>query len=94
MKKHSILINTARSGLVDETILKDLLKAGHISGAGFDVFSVEPPDDADLWSLQNFVLTSHIGGSTSEAILNMGRAAIRGLEENNIPKPGVFPEGF
>ena len=94
MKKNSILINTARSGLVDEAALKNLLKAGHISGAAFDVFSVEPPDDADLWSLQNFILTPHIGGSTSEAILSMGRAAIRGLKENDIPKPGVFPEGF
>ncbi len=93
--KHSaIIINTARSGLVDESAIKTLLKSGKLGGVAFDVFSVEPPDDPELLSLDNFVLTPHIGGSTKESILNMGRAAIRGLEKNHIPKKGLFPFGF
>ena len=35
--------------------------------------------------------TPHIGGSAEEARLAMGRAAIRGLAENFLPEPGVYP---
>jgi D-3-phosphoglycerate dehydrogenase len=36
----------------------------------------------------NLVLTPHIGGSTEESILAMGRAAIAGLDDNKVPEPG------
>lgn len=85
MKPDSLLINTARGGLVDETALKNALIDGRIGGAGFDVFSVEPPEDWDLIRLPNFIGTPHIGGGSEEAILAMGRAAIRGLDDNRIP---------
>jgi D-3-phosphoglycerate dehydrogenase len=49
------------------------------------VFSIEPPIDTGLLALPNFLATPHIGGSAEEAILAMGRAAILGLEENQIP---------
>lgn len=84
MKKGSFLINTARGGIVDEDSLKEALKIGHLSGAAFDVFSQEPPTDIDLLNLPNFIATPHIGGSTVEAILMMGRAAIEGLESKKI----------
>lgn len=79
MKENAILINTARGGLVDEARLKDLLKKNKLSAA-FDVFSIEPPMDSELLLLPNFFGTPHIGGSTDEAILAMGYAAITGLE--------------
>jgi D-3-phosphoglycerate dehydrogenase len=47
-----------------------------------------------LLNLPNFLATPHIGGSAEEAILNMGRAAIAGLDDNQVPKRGVFPEGW
>ncbi len=81
MKPGALLINTARGGLVDEEALKRMLKNGRIAGAGFDVFATEPPQDLELLALPNFLSTPHIGGSTEEAILAMGRAAIEGLEE-------------
>ena len=85
MKPGAILINTARGGLVDENELKRLLLSGKIAGAGFDVFSTEPPEDLDLLKFPNFLATPHIGGSSEEAVLAMGRAAIEGLDKNDVP---------
>jgi phosphoglycerate dehydrogenase-like enzyme len=82
MKPGAILINTARGGLVDEDQVKRMLIDGRLSGAAFDVFNQEPPDDQELLNLPNFIVTPHIGGSAEEAILAMGRAAIRGLDES------------
>ena len=80
MKKSAILINVARGGLVDEIALKNMLLNNRLAGAAFDVFLVEPPQDQELLSLPNFLVTPHIGGSAQEAILAMGRSAIQGLE--------------
>lgn len=85
MKPTTLLLNTARGGLVDETALKRMLQDKRLAAAAFDVFSVEPPLDQELLSLPNFLATPHIGGSSHEAILAMGRAAISGLDENDIP---------
>ncbi|MDC0599155.1 phosphoglycerate dehydrogenase [Candidatus Pseudothioglobus singularis] len=81
MKSDSILINTARGGLIDETILKKMLINKTIAAAALDVFAVEPPKDKELLQLPNFIVTPHIGGSAKEAILAMGRASIAGLEQ-------------
>ena len=83
MKRGAILINMARGGLVDEFALKQMLKVNHLFAASFDVFNDEPPKDQELLNLPNFLATPHIGGSTEESILAMGRAAIDGLEIAN-----------
>lgn len=93
MKPEAILINTARGGLVDEAALKRMLMEGRLAGAGFDVFAAEPPEDLELLRLPNFLATPHIGGSSEEAILAMGRAAIKGLDENQIPTADYPPAG-
>ncbi|HEX9702250.1 MAG TPA: NAD(P)-dependent oxidoreductase, partial [Rhodospirillales bacterium] len=94
MKPDAILINTARGGLVDEQALKAMLSQGRLKAAAFDVFVAEPPADLELLRLPNFVATPHIGGSAEEAILAMGRAAILGLDDNRLPAPGQFPDGY
>ena len=93
MKPDAILINAARGGIVEEKTLKHMLKEGRLAGAGFDVFATEPPEDHELLLLPNFLATPHIGGSAEEAILAMGRAAIKGLEENKIPSDEYPPAG-
>jgi len=85
MKSDAILINTARGGLLDEEVLKQMLISEKLGGAALDVFTIEPPEDKDLLDLPNFIVTPHIGGSANEAIMAMGRAAIGGLENNRIP---------
>lgn len=85
MKPSAILINAARGGLVDETALKRALQEKRLAASALDVFAQEPPTDTELLNLPNFLVTPHIGGSAEEAILAMGRAAIRGLDENAVP---------
>ncbi len=85
MQDGGFLINAARGGLVDEQALKARLTSGQLAGAAFDVFVDEPPRDRVLLDLPTFIVTPHIGGSTEEAVLNMGRAAIRGLDDNGDP---------
>jgi len=80
MKTTAFLINTARGGIVDEQAVGRALIDHKLGGAAFDVFRIEPPTDTTLLRLPNFVGTPHVGGSTIEAVLAMGRAAIAGLE--------------
>ena len=87
MKPSAVLINAARGGLVDELELKQRLIDRRLAAAAFDVFDEEPPHDRELLSLPNFLATPHIGGSAEEAMLAMGRAAIDGLDVNEIPNP-------
>jgi D-3-phosphoglycerate dehydrogenase len=81
MKPTAFLINTARGGIVDEAALKWALLNNKLAGAGCDVFETEPPADTELLLLPNFVGTPHVGGSSAEAVLAMGRAAIAGLDD-------------
>ena len=69
MKPTAYLINTARAGLVDEEALIDILQRKAIAGAGLDVFHHEPiSEDHPLVKLDNVTFTSHLAGTTSEAL--------------------------
>ena len=68
MKPGSVLINTARGGLVDEAALYDALKSGPLRGAGLDVFETEPlPLDSPLLTLDNLLTAGHIAGLDNES---------------------------
>lgn len=77
MKPRSILINTARGGLVDLDALEVALREGRIGGAGLDTFPVEPPTlSQGLAGLSNLVMSPHVGASTVEAGERVGCTAM------------------
>jgi phosphoglycerate dehydrogenase-like enzyme len=68
MKPTSILVNSSRGPIVDESALLDALRRKEIACAALDVFDIEPlPSDHPFRSLDNVVLTPHIGYVTREA---------------------------
>lgn len=82
MRRNSLLVNTSRGGVVDESAFVEAMDNKSLYGA-FDVFDVEPPRNLALVGHPNMLATAHIGGSSHEAIIEMGRAAIRGLVKNS-----------
>jgi D-3-phosphoglycerate dehydrogenase len=73
MKPSAYLINCARGGVVDEKALYNALKDGKIAGAAMDVFEQEPPSkDNPLLTLENVVVSPHIGANTKEGQLRAG----------------------
>ena len=94
------IINCARGGLVDEAALADAIKSGHVAGAGFDVFEVEPATESPLFGLENVVCTPHLGASTTEAQENvalqvaeqMADYLVKGAVSNAINMPSITAE--
>ncbi|SFQ00533.1 D-3-phosphoglycerate dehydrogenase [Roseivivax halotolerans] len=99
-KKGVRIINCARGGLVDESALAELLKSGHVAGAGFDVFAEEPAKENPLFNLPNVVCTPHLGAATTEAQENvalqvaeqMADYLLTGAVQNALNMPSVTAE--
>lgn len=69
MKAGSVLVNTARGGLVDEAALVRALASGHLRAAGLDVVAVEPaPAGNPLFDMDNVVVMPHIAWVTPETL--------------------------
>ena len=83
MKPGSLLINTARGGLVDEAALAKALQQGLIGGAGIDVLSSEPPRQGnpllDL-NLPNLIVTPHVAWASNEAMQTLADILINNIE--------------
>jgi D-3-phosphoglycerate dehydrogenase / 2-oxoglutarate reductase len=68
MKPGVRVINCARGGLIDEPALVEAIRAGKVAGAALDVFEKEPPPaDNPLLSMEQVIVTPHLGASTEEA---------------------------
>jgi len=66
MKDGAILVNAARGGVVDEEALYEALKSGKLRAAAIDVYETEPVTEHKLFSLDNVVLTPHVGAQAAE----------------------------
>lgn len=91
MRPGSILINTARGGLVDEDALVAALESGQIRAAGLDVFKTEPlPADHPLAKSDSVLPCPHMGGIDAESLSTMARLAAESVVELHA---GRVPEG-
>ena len=79
MRAGSILVNTARGAVVDQSALAAALASGHLAAAGLDVFENEPDIPAELARLPNCIVLPHLGSATREA-----RQAMWGLAAANV----------
>ena len=80
MKKSSFIINCARGGILNEKDLYEALTNKNISGAGLDVFDVEPtPSSNPLFKLNNVILSPHIAGVTVESTVRMATETVQNV---------------
>lgn len=101
MKEGVRVFNCARGGIIEEAALIEALQSGKVAAAGLDVYEDEPPaEDSPLRSIENLVLTPHLGASTEEAQENVGidvakqmiDALTGGMVVNALNMPSVDPK--
>ena len=88
MKPGAIVINCARGGVVDECAARDALKSGHLGGLSLDVLEGALGGlgdnahlDSDLFGMEHFTVSPHIGGSTHEAYDGIGQFIVEKVAE-------------
>jgi D-3-phosphoglycerate dehydrogenase / 2-oxoglutarate reductase len=86
MKAGSVLINTARGGIVDEDSLADFLETGHLAGAGLDTFAVVDvhespavPPTHRLFEMDNVVFTPHVAAFSVDSSREVGYGSVANL---------------
>ena len=107
MKPGAYLINTSRGAIVDEMALVELLREGRMAGAGIDTFEAidvfveeERPPDHPLLSLDNVILTPHVGAISVQAMEDVSNGGIGNAAavlsgywppREKLVNPGVVP---
>lgn len=102
MKRGVRLVNCARGELVEEAALAEALRQGQLAGAALDVFVEEPLKNSPLSTMDNVILTPHIGGSTHEAqeavgcqiALQVKEYLKHGVIQNAVNVPSVSHEEY
>jgi hydroxypyruvate reductase 2 len=86
-----VIINIGRGPIIDQCELVSALVEGRLGGAGLDVFENEPNVPEELMSLENVVLTPHVGTDTVETCNDMADLVIANLEAHFSGKPLLTP---
>lgn len=81
LPKGAVLLNTARGGILDEPAVLALLRAGHLGGAGLDVYAAEPKLHPAWLDAPRTVLLPHLGSATVETRSAMARVLCEGIGE-------------
>ncbi|MER8000263.1 hydroxyacid dehydrogenase [Streptomyces sp. NPDC095613] len=92
MRPGTVLINTARGALVDETAVLLALESGHLGGAALDVIEGESTDMQDPLPhsreiaarnghLDNLIVTPHVAGQTTQSLLAAGTQALQCIRQ-------------
>ena len=92
----SYIVNTSRGEVIDEAALAKALSKGELSGAGLDVYELEPTVHKDLMQLENVILAPHIGSATHESRREMGEKVlinIRAMIDGHACPDRVLPPG-
>lgn len=77
MKNGVVIINTGRGKCVIEQDVVDALNSGKIAFYCNDVWYSDPPESTPFLKAKNTLLTPHIGASTNENLLRIGKAVDR-----------------
>jgi len=88
MRRGSVLINTARGGLVVEKDLLEALKSGHLAGAGLDVFEKEPAIGNPLLDVPTVIASPHRAGVDAQSVAEMADLAVQNIVDL---QQGVWP---
>lgn len=92
LQARAILVNVSRGPIVQEKAMIDVLRSGHLGGAGLDVFAVEPlPKDHPFWTMPNVVVSPHFSGET---LNNSAMPAKRFLRNLRAFQDGNLQEGL
>ncbi|MDH6182091.1 D-3-phosphoglycerate dehydrogenase [Microbacteriaceae bacterium SG_E_30_P1] len=80
MRPGTVLLNTSRGGLVDESALVSALESGHLAGAGLDVFETEPVNPSNpLLAFPTVVATTHAAADSLEAYHRIGLSTAQAI---------------
>ena len=97
LSNDTVIINTARGGIVNEQALVNALKRDEIAGAGLDVLADEPPGDSPLFARDDVVVTPHVAWYSEESLEAVRRGAAEGVatalhgeRPDGLVNPGVM----
>ena len=97
LQNHTVIVNTSRGEVIDESALTQMLVGGDIGGAGLDVFEHEPAVNPKLVGLDNVVLLPHMGSATYEGRIDMGEKVLINIKtfvDGHNPPDRVLVEEF
>lgn len=80
MRPGTMLVNTARGEVVDQSALIEALVDGRLAGAGLDVYDDEPAVPDALKTMDKVVLLPHLGSATEETRTAMGMRVVANLD--------------